>query len=90
MARVLPFIIMFSFTVLVVCSYAGKVDRLSLPLMDKMSASLTANIDISDMKSVIKDYIDRSIKTEVEGSLNYSIDSVKEGKKETKTQIRFS
>ena len=53
------------------------ISNLSLPLLDKMAASLTANIDMTDMKSVIKDYIDQNVKEQVAVSLTEHVEKMK-------------
>ena len=75
MTLIFTFAVFFS-TMVATCATVRNISSLSLPLVDKMAASLTANIDMTDMKTVIKDYIDQVVKENVAASLNSSLETV--------------
>lgn len=66
---------------------AENSNSLALPLVDKMSATLSANIDITNMKTAIKSYIDKTVREIVKMSLNESVDSMSETMETTRDSI---
>ena len=87
MGVIIVFVVFFS-TMVPTGATVRNISSIPLPLVDKIAAPLTANIDITDMKSVIKDYIDHVVKEQVASSLNESVETVFKAMEKLKSELR--